>query len=133
MTRGLRTTAELPTTANTRTSCTARVRTSIPGPSPPVDSPIGLPSRFVESYGTPLNNVWSTVGPQIYEVVKNAVKTRISVDPARFVTHGQDGEDTLGPVVISDYGLSSFYLARHRLRGLSSHPHTSQSEWSREG
>ena len=59
------------------------------------------PTKSVRGvYGTPLNNVWSTVGPQIYEVVKNAVKTRFSIDPARFVTHGQDGEDTLGPVVI---------------------------------
>lgn len=32
--------------------------------------------------------------------MKNAVKTRFSIDPARFFTHGQDGEGTLGPVVI---------------------------------
>jgi hypothetical protein len=51
-------------------------------------------------YNTPLNKVWSTVGPQVYELVKSAVKTRFSINPARFLTHGQDGEDTLGPVVI---------------------------------
>ena len=27
-------------------------------------------------------------------------KTRYSIDPARFITHGEDGEETLGPVVI---------------------------------
>ena len=52
-------------------------------------------------YRTPLNDVWSTVGPQVRELVK-ARTIRYSIDPARFVIHGEpkDGEDTLGPVVI---------------------------------
>ncbi|KIO32551.1 hypothetical protein M407DRAFT_241424 [Tulasnella calospora MUT 4182] len=50
-------------------------------------------------YRTPLNDVWSTVGPQVRKLVKDR-KIRYSIDPARFVTHGEDGEETLGPVVI---------------------------------
>jgi hypothetical protein len=50
-------------------------------------------------YRTPLNDVWSTVGPQVRELVKDR-KIHYSIDPARFVTHGEDGEETLGPVVI---------------------------------
>ena len=44
--------------------------------------------------------MWNTVGPQVYELVKTDVKTSFSVDPARFLTHGEDEEDTLGPVVV---------------------------------
>lgn len=50
-------------------------------------------------FGTPLNDVWSTVGPQVRDLVR-AQKTPYSINTARFVTHGEDGEDTLGPVVI---------------------------------
>ncbi|KAH9179857.1 hypothetical protein EDB89DRAFT_1900916 [Lactarius sanguifluus] len=42
-------------------------------------------------FNTPLNAVWDTVAPQICD---HQDKT------ARFVTHGEDGKDTLGPVVI---------------------------------
>jgi hypothetical protein len=51
-------------------------------------------------HSTPLNGVWSTVGPLVCDLVKSAVKTRYSIDPSRFITHREDGEDTLGPVVI---------------------------------
>jgi hypothetical protein len=47
----------------------------------------------------PLNAVWDTVAPQIREFLK-ARKIRYSaIKTARFVTHGEDGKDTLGPVV----------------------------------
>ncbi len=51
-------------------------------------------------HGTPLNRVWATVGPQVRDLVRGGVKARYSIDPARFITHGEDGEETLGPVVI---------------------------------
>jgi len=50
-------------------------------------------------YRTSLNDVWSTVGPQVSKLVKDRMN-RYSIDPARFVTRGGDGEETLGPVVI---------------------------------
>jgi len=59
-----------------------------------------LPTKSLRGvYRTPLNDVWSTVGPQVRELVKDR-RIRYSIDPARFVTHGEDGEETLGPVVI---------------------------------
>jgi hypothetical protein len=51
-------------------------------------------------YCTPLNDVWSTVGPQVRDLVKDRNIHYCSIDTARFVTHGEDGEETLGPVVI---------------------------------
>ena len=51
-------------------------------------------------FNTPLNAVWDTVAPQIRDRLK-ARKIRYSaIQTARFVTHGEDGKDTLGPVVI---------------------------------
>ena len=51
-------------------------------------------------HGTPLNRVWSTVGPQVRDMVRSGVRTRYTINPARFVTHGEDRQETLGPVVI---------------------------------
>ncbi|KAG8903606.1 hypothetical protein FRB99_002957 [Tulasnella sp. 403] len=51
-------------------------------------------------FNTPLNAVWDTVAPQIRELLKT-LKIRYSAfNTARFVTHGEDGKDTLGPIVI---------------------------------
>ena len=51
-------------------------------------------------FNTPLNAVWGTVAPQIRQLLK-ARNIRYSViHTARFVTHGEDGKDTLGPIVI---------------------------------
>jgi len=44
--------------------------------------------------------VWSTVGPKVRDLVRSVVKANYSIDTACFVTHGEDGEVTLGPVVI---------------------------------
>lgn len=49
-------------------------------------------------FGTPLNKVWGTVGPQICDLVKQKTKFS-SISTARFVTE-RDGEETLGPVTI---------------------------------
>jgi len=51
-------------------------------------------------YGTPLNPVWSTISPRVCDLVRSVVKTSYSIGPARFVTHAENGEETLGPVVI---------------------------------
>lgn len=50
-------------------------------------------------FRTPLNDVWSTVGPQVCQLVKDR-KLSISIGLARFVTHEEDGRGTPGPVVI---------------------------------
>ena len=51
-------------------------------------------------YRTPLNGVWSIVGLQARQLVKDRMNLYSSIDPARFVTHGEDGGETLGPVII---------------------------------
>ncbi|KDQ61631.1 hypothetical protein JAAARDRAFT_54988 [Jaapia argillacea MUCL 33604] len=74
----------------------------------PFSRPIGRhPSIPVKSlrgvFDTPLNSVWDTVGPQILNLIKAREIRWSSVDPARFFTHAQLGEEakgTLGPVVI---------------------------------
>jgi len=60
-----------------------------------------LPTKTVHGvFNTPLNAVWDTVGPQICESLK-ARKIRYStISTARFITHGEDGKDTRGPIVI---------------------------------
>ncbi|KIK29951.1 hypothetical protein PISMIDRAFT_446649 [Pisolithus microcarpus 441] len=59
-----------------------------------------LPTKsLLGVHRTPLNDVWSTVGPQVSQLVRDRTN-RYSIDPVRFVTHGEDGEETLGPVVI---------------------------------
>ena len=60
--------------------------------------------------GTPLNQVWSTVGDQVRAIVKAAVPNYTSIGPARFCTFGPNGfthnpdpakgEGSLGPVTI---------------------------------
>ncbi|EKM48866.1 uncharacterized protein PHACADRAFT_266035 [Phanerochaete carnosa HHB-10118-sp] len=60
-----------------------------------------LPTKTAHGvFDTPLNAVWDTVAPQICEFLK-ARKIRYSaINTARFVTHDEDGKNTLGPVVI---------------------------------
>ncbi|KIM29465.1 hypothetical protein M408DRAFT_113804, partial [Serendipita vermifera MAFF 305830] len=60
-----------------------------------------LPTKSVQGvHETPLNKVWDTVGPQIRNLVKDRKVRYSSIDPARFVTYGEDDAETLGPVVI---------------------------------
>ena len=60
-----------------------------------------LPTKTVYGiFNTPLNAVWDTVAPQIRDLLK-ARKIRYSaIQTARFVTHGEDKKDSMGPVVI---------------------------------
>lgn len=60
-----------------------------------------LPTKTVYGvYNTPLNTVWDTVAPQICDKLK-ARKIRYSaIKLARFITDGEDGNNTRGPVVI---------------------------------
>lgn len=51
-------------------------------------------------HDTPLNKVWDTVGFQIRDLVKGQNVRYSSIDPARFLTYGEDDVKTLSPVVI---------------------------------
>ena len=51
-------------------------------------------------FNTPLNAVWDAVAPQICEVLRTRKIRYSAIKTARFATHGEDGKDTLGPVVI---------------------------------
>ena len=60
-----------------------------------------LPTKSVRGvFNTALNKVWDTVGPQIRDLVKARKVRYSSIDPARFVTYGEDDARTLGPIVI---------------------------------
>ena len=51
-------------------------------------------------FETQLNEVWNDVAPQICEMLKARHIRYSAVKGARFVTHDEDGEDSLGPIVI---------------------------------
>lgn len=51
-------------------------------------------------FNTPLNNVWSTVGPHICDLVKARKVNWSALDVVRFFTEGEEGKGSLGPVVI---------------------------------
>ena len=60
-----------------------------------------FPTKTVHGvFNTPLNAVWHTVAPQICEVLKARKIRHSAISTARFVTHGEDGNNTRGPVVI---------------------------------
>ena len=66
----------------------------------PTDRVVSEPIKSLRGvHGTSLNNVWKIVGPQINALVKQTIKIRYSIDPACFLTHGEN-EDTLGPAVV---------------------------------
>jgi hypothetical protein len=46
------------------------------------------------------NAVWDTVAPQICQLLKTRKIRYSAINTARFVTHGEDGKGTIGPVVI---------------------------------
>ena len=74
----------------------------------PFPRPVGrhahIPVKSLRGvFDTPLNGVWNTVGPAIRDLVKDRNINWSSIDPARFFTHGPEGEEekgSLGPVVI---------------------------------
>ncbi|KAH9169579.1 hypothetical protein EDB89DRAFT_1908477 [Lactarius sanguifluus] len=51
-------------------------------------------------FNTPLNAVWDIVAPQIRDLLTKRKIRYSAIQTARFVTHGEDGKDTLGPIVI---------------------------------
>ena len=51
-------------------------------------------------FKTRLNEVWDDVAPQICEMLKARDIHYSAVKAARFLTHNEDGEDSLGPIVI---------------------------------
>jgi hypothetical protein len=60
-----------------------------------------LPTKTVYGvFNTQLNAVWHTVAPQIRDLLKDRKIHYSAISAARFVTHGEDGKDTLGPIVI---------------------------------
>ena len=74
----------------------------------PFPQPVGryghVPVKSVRGvYGTSLNPVWESVGPQIVEMITIEKIACSSIGAARFFTHatpGEEGEGHLGPVVI---------------------------------
>ena len=75
----------------------------------PFPKPVGrffrIPVKSARgAFGTPLNAVWDTVGPQVLELIKARKIRWSSMNTARFFTDGPRGEEeeggSLGPVVI---------------------------------
>jgi hypothetical protein len=51
-------------------------------------------------FNSPLNDVWDDVAPQICKILKARGIRYSAVKAARFVSHGEDEKDSLGPIVI---------------------------------
>ena len=51
-------------------------------------------------FNTLPNAVWDNVAPQIRQLLKIQKIRYSAIKTARFVTHGEDGKDTIGPIVI---------------------------------
>ncbi|KAG8941346.1 hypothetical protein FRC04_004592 [Tulasnella sp. 424] len=69
-----------------------------------------LPSKSLRGvHDTPLNKVWDTVGFQIRDLVKGQNVRYSSIDPARFLTYGEDDVKTLSPIVIWIGVYASFF------------------------
>ena len=71
-----------------------------PFPTPKGRNPYTPTKTVYGVFNTPLNTVWDTVAPQIRDIVKSWKIRYSAIKAARFVTHGEDGTDTLGPIVI---------------------------------
>jgi hypothetical protein len=60
-----------------------------------------LPTKIVYGvFNTLLNAVRDPVAPQICEILKARKICYLAIKTAHFITHGEDGKDTLGLVVI---------------------------------
>ena len=60
-----------------------------------------VPTKTVHGiFNTRLNTVWDTIAPQICKLLKDRKVRYSAVMTARFITHGMDGEDTSGPIVV---------------------------------
>ncbi|KAL5530946.1 hypothetical protein ACEPAG_3822 [Sanghuangporus baumii] len=72
-----------------------------PSPPPPAGRIQYIPTKTAHGiFNTPLNPVWHTVAPKIRDMLKDRMIRYSAIHAARFVTHGEDGQDSLGPVVI---------------------------------
>ena len=59
------------------------------------------PTKTVHGvFNTQLNKVWHNVAPKICNILKGRRIRYSAVMAARFFTHGEDGEGSLGPIVI---------------------------------
>ncbi|KZT25965.1 hypothetical protein NEOLEDRAFT_1156078 [Neolentinus lepideus HHB14362 ss-1] len=66
---------------------------------PPFPNPVGghpnLPTKTIHGvFGTPLNAVWDTVGPQIRDCLTARKIRYTAIQPARFITHDEEGNKT---------------------------------------
>ena len=60
-----------------------------------------IPSKTIHGiWNTPLHPIWGTVAPQILDKLKDRKIRYTSLTAVRFKTHDEDGQGTLGPVVI---------------------------------
>ena len=60
-----------------------------------------LPLKTIHGvFGTPLNDVWDLVAPQICGLLKSRKIRYSAITTARFSTRDDDGNDKLGPIVI---------------------------------
>ncbi|KAG5651510.1 hypothetical protein H0H81_008375 [Sphagnurus paluster] len=71
----------------------------------PFPKPVGrhgyIPVKSIHGiFETPLHRVWDTVSPQILDVLKARKIQYSSIDPVRFVTHGEDEIRSRGPAVV---------------------------------
>jgi hypothetical protein len=67
----------------------------------PFPKPVGrhahIPVKSLRGvFDTPLNGVWDAIGPQIRDLIKARKINWSSIDPARFFTHAQLGEEAKG-------------------------------------
>ena len=77
--------------------------------APPVKTAEGV-------FGTPLNAVWHIVAPMVVALLKKRGIKYSALKTARFSTRNEDGEKTLGPIVI----------------WIATHPHTTSAEMARD-
>ncbi|EPS96995.1 hypothetical protein FOMPIDRAFT_1085692, partial [Fomitopsis schrenkii] len=60
-----------------------------------------IPEKTIHGdFKTPLNAVWHTVAPKICDSLKARRIQYCALHTSRFITHGEDGQTTRGPVVI---------------------------------
>ena len=73
---------------------------SNPFPIPKGRNPHPPTKTVYRVFMSPLNAVWDTVSPQIHDCLKAWKICYLAINAARFLTHGEDGKNTLGPIVI---------------------------------
>ena len=73
-----------------------------------LDAPFPRPLRRIQLvpaksahgvFNTPLSLVWHIVAPGTREMLKKQGVCYSAIHAVRFVAHGEDGQDTLGPII----------------------------------